>query len=836
MQVWKWICLSLLPVTMVSVATAAPARAGDNIEVRRLGIPAVDAGSEAVEQASNDYFDWAALDEVWTQVGEQDWTSANQKLSRLKERTPNWMPPAEMVRLIEQGLQEQAFAEAIEEERWADALRLMTENEVFCPDAPQFWGVSRAYAEIDRGDDLVLFLQSALDDCKFSPDQLLIVDRAAELLSLEQLSVLRDHASATLAQAELMRLEGHFERMLREHAILNQDWVNLAALGRVHGVREATLQAAWGLLDSNPSAAQAEFEYALLVSFDLEAEYGAALAIYQAGDHGPALKLVHDGDDDTYRPERAELSAFASLREADLLLAAGDYDRAERFIQQASRLSPKASTNATNLLASVSLARADEAYHNENYSAAIEYARAAEQIAITQEAAQIRIAWSLYQSGDDKAAYEAFSALYQATTSPESADGLVLAASRMGWLDRLQPMAVMRSGPLLNRLKSETARVALGRKDYLIAQQASPTPLAELVGLDRLYVRQSVSVRSNDGASGEGRVTAYAVRTSIGFATGQTHVELGAVAHQIDAGIGVDPARSSEEQSVTPFIQIEREGQLAVSAQISTTPVSGPVASQVIGEVAIAYDSKNEMRTEAAIFKRAVDESLTSAFGRESFVTGETWGRVVETGLEASVAKPVNDTISVQASAAASTLDGKSIEKNQSVKMTLGAVKSFDVEGYDYLSAGPFYQFQSFAKNTNFHSPEHGGYFSPQSYHRVGFGVYGQTEDLKTWMLRYEVSGAVEVIDTDATPIRPRTAPEGGRFEGSSETNLAGAGRIEFARKLNEEWTFTAGASAIASSAFNEVQAGIALKFVPGGKARVSSRDMAPDLFARDIL
>ncbi len=196
----------------------------------------------------------------------------------------------------------------------------------------------------------------------------------------------------------------------------------------------------------------------------------------------------------------------------------------------------------------------------------------------------------------------------------------------------------------------------------------------------------------------------------------------------------------------------------------------------------------------------------------------------------------MSETISVQASASASQLDGENIETNQSVKAGISAVKSFKVDRHAYLSAGPFYQFQAFDENTNFHSPEHGGYFSPQSYHRAGVGVFGQTEDLKTWMVRYEFAGAVEVTETDAAAVRPRTAPNGAAFTGNSDTMLAGSARFEIARKLSEEWTLTAGASAIASSAFNEVQAGVALKFVPGGKARVSTRDLTPDLFSRDIL
>jgi hypothetical protein len=814
MNFYKWICLLMLSATLAWVAAAAPARTDDGIEVRRLGIPATDTGTDRALRLSETAFNTAALDEVWLAAGDQDWLAARKKLNRLKQRTSDWAPPAELTRLIEQGLKDQAFAAAIEDENWRDALRLGSDRDASCPGTAWFWGLTQAYAETNQSDTLGAYLTQALGTCRSAADQARIIDRAIEKLPLDLLQAFQDRNSDSLTQADRERLTSHIN----------------------DGLRAAMMQAAWDLLPIDPAAAQLEFERALTLAFDTEAEYGVAIAAYQDGDHRPALALSLDGDDTGFRSERSELKAFAHLREADMLINASEFDRAEDLIGSARRLSVKTHQNATSLSASISLARADKAYRAQDFDAAIQFARAAETVKVTRDAAQNRIAWALYQRGDDRAAYEAFAALYQTTSSEESANGLVLAASRAGWLDRLQPIATTRSGPLLDRLKSETARTALGRKDYLLAQRSAPSTLSELVGVDRPYIRQSIASRANDGVAGEGRVSSVASRSSVGFTSGQTHIEIGAVMVDMESGRGDDPARSSEAQSTMPFLKVEREGAISVAAQISTTPLSGPVASALTGELAVSRETNNRVRAEAAIFHRAVDESLTSAFGREHAVTGETWGRVLESGLEASASMPINERTNVQASARVSALDGKTIKTNQATKIDLALVRSFAAKHHDYLSAGPFYQFQAFDKNTNFHSPEHGGYFSPQAYHRAGLGIYGQTEDLKSWMLRYQASGAVEHSETDAAAIRPVTAPGGGMFEGGSDTNLAGAARIELARKLNPEWTLTAGASAIASTAFNEVQAGVSLKFVPGGKARITTRDLAPDLFSRDIL
>ena len=833
MALWKWICLVLLSATVLSVAAAEPLRGDTDIEVRRLGIPAVEVTIETSRPDTGYNPDWTAIDEIWSTANIQDWVTASDDLSRLKQQAPEWTPPKKLSRLIEQGLRQSAIEDAVRAGRWEDVLALHESKDVSCPGHAQFWTVSEALAKTDQMQTLRTALQSALEDCGFTTDEARIVDRALEYLSLEHLRAFDQNAQ--LQPQNRTRLATRIEALDRLQAASEENWSRLAVLARAHGARNATMQAAWALLESDPGAARAEFAFAFSSLNDGEAEYGVALAAYRDGDHRPALALSLDADTAPFRSERAELSAYASLREATLLIEAGDFRSAEDYVEAARRLSAKTRRNADALAASISLARADDAYDRRDFQAAITFARAAEGNPQTRAAARSRVAWSQFQRGDSEAAYHAFSALYQSTESDAAADGLVLAASRAGWLDRLQPLATTRSGPLLKRLKTEQARTALQRGDYLIAQKTSPVPLAELVGIDRPYVRQTVSVRANDGAAGEGRVRSHVARTSVGLTTGQTHLEIGAVIVDMSAGTDSATMRSSDEHGVAPFLKVEREGAISVSAQVATTPNTGPVASKLTGEIAATRTTSDGFRADAALFIRGVDETLTSSFGREDAVPGETWGRVVETGIEASIAAAVNSTVSLQASATASQLDGDNIQTNQAVKVGFSATKSLNAKEHAYLSVGPFYQFQAFDRNNNFHSPEHGGYFSPQSYHRAGIGVFGQTEDLQTWMVRYEFAGAFEATKTDNAPVRPRSAPDNAFYRGGSDTTLAGSARLELARRLNDKWTLTAGASAIASSAFNEIQAGIGLKFVPGGKARVSTRDLTPDLISRDF-
>lgn len=837
MRIRHWILCLMLSATIASVAAAVPLRTNDDIQVRRLGIPDQQPTEQTPDQPlSNDQVDWLALDDVWAATRSQDWARASHQLEELKRNTQGWSPPSNLSILIQSGLLEQALRTAIEEERWSDVLDLRPNAKVSCPTDFQFWAASEALAKTDQMDELQTYLTDALANCRPQTSESTIAKRAIDYLPLPQLRAFDEDAATILSPSDRRLLGDQIKTLELASAAQEQDWKLLSSLARDLGVRDATLQAAWGLLETDPIAARVEFEHALSSALDPEAEYGFALAAYRLGDNGPALALATESPLSNYQIERTELAALAHLTEASRYIEAKNYARAEASIRTANALSSTHRLNASNLTASIHLARADQAYEEEDYAAALAYARKAKSSTAMRMAADSRIAWALYQSGDDEAAYNAFSALYQNAPSEQAADGLVLAASRAGWLDRVQPLAITRPGPLLSRLKSERAGTALSRNHYLIAQQMSPKPLPELVGVDRPYIRQSVSVRSNDGRAGEGRVRAKIARTSAGFSSGQTHIELGTVLVEVSAGRGDDFARSAKETGIAPFVKIDREGETELSAQIAMTPSQGPIDSKLIGEVSIAREISQGVGVQVSVFKQGVDESLTSSFGRENQVTGETWGRVIQTGAEAAVTKTVKQDMTVQTSLSFSQLKGHNTEENQTIKLDIGAVKSFAAEGHAYLSAGPFYQFQAFDQNTNFHSPEHGGYFSPQSYHRIGAGLYGQTEDLKKWMLRYQVSGAVEHTEVDAAPILPRSGPEVAVFQGSSNTALAGAARIEFSRQLSNHWTLSAGATAIASTAFNEAEIGVALKYVPGGKARVSMRDLAPDLFSRDTL
>ena len=810
------------------------------IEVRRLGVPNAQTETPARSEARpfempgrRDSFDWAALQRVWDHAGNQNWTDARRGLNMLKSDFPSWTAPDDLERAIRSGLANQRLTTALEDERWGDVLGLVPAHTVSCADDLRQWARSEALAQLDQQASLLDFYTAQFSTCALAKTRQRLINLAADQLDLNGLEGMQQ-LKAAASTLDWSRIDASFQREQRNEAARNEDWVRLASLARAHTDRDALIQAAWGLMGVDLDAAQSAFEDALALEVGPNAAYGRALAAYQQGDVSLAAALKVPDLGEAFYQERRELIGLAKLQLAGDAIAAKQFSKANGLINEAAALSEEARRPASALKRSLALASSDEAYALGQYERAISLATPALSSVETGEAARSRIAWARLELGDNKAAARAFWSLYEANPTTEYADGLVIASSRLGWLPRLGDIAKDASEPLYGRVAEAEARTALYRKDYLTALDLDAETASALRGVDKPYVRQSISMRANDLDAGEGQTVGVVSRSSLVFSSAKTHIETGVIGFGLDAGVGSDPNRSDDGNGFVPFVQFEREGPIELRGRLATTPSGGPVDATPVGGLGASFDAAGAS-VDIAIHRSSVQETVTSLFGREDQSTGESWGRVVETAAAVSARQTFSGDWSAQGEAKLGQRSGERVEDNTLVLIGISAVKSFDVDGHDYLSAGPFYQFQAFDQNTNFHSAEHGGYFSPQSYHRIGAGLFGQTEDVRPWMLRYQGGLALEVSETDGAPLRPLTDPTGDQLTGASNSGLAGSLEAEYARKLNDRWTVSAAASAIVSEAFNEARFGIALKYVPGGQANVTTRDFWPDPFSRDL-
>ncbi|MEZ6013363.1 MAG: cellulose synthase subunit BcsC-related outer membrane protein [Hyphomonas sp.] len=148
------------------------------------------------------------------------------------------------------------------------------------------------------------------------------------------------------------------------------------------------------------------------------------------------------------------------------------------------------------------------------------------------------------------------------------------------------------------------------------------------------------------------------------------------------------------------------------------------------------------------------------------------------------------------------------------------------------MVTGPFYQFQSYDRNTNFFTTGHGGYFSPQEFHRAGWSINARTKPLNDWLVKADAAVAYETVREDAASEYPLNADQGMRIGGGDSSGVAGAIDIALARRIGPEVIISANLSATASKAFEDLRAGIGIAWVPGGRAGLVPTDLTTDPFS----
>lgn len=669
---------------------------------------------------------------------------------------------------------------------------------------------------------------------------------AAGRFQVHAAAISRDLSGEALVARDSL-LRAAIDARITDH-IERREWADAIRVASDTSDRDRLVEVGWAVLNLDTELARDAFEQALRASatdVDEESRFGFALASFRLGETSPAMayKPAPNAGPDSYAARGAELAALSLLKNGEQLREDGDWKGALDTAEQVRSYGKVHLVAADSLSARTYLSAAQTAYDAKMYDEARQLARAAAKYPETARAGAMRVAWSDLQLGKNQDAARAFRRLYAESQDSESANGLVLASAAMDTVDSLGPLARLAGGPLGDVISEHQSDEAFARDDFLTAYELSPQRHPELKAINEPWVRQSIALRSTRGGDGEGKVEGVLSRTSVGFVAGRAQAEIGFAGVSFSSGQAPDaaavgvPGQPNPDLDVTaasPFMQLMHEGRNRISAMLSTTPIGGAVAARPTGSIDIERRSRRTT-VRGRIHSSPVDETITSLTGREDPVTGEVWGRAVKSGVEVAARYNLRTDIVVSGGASAAIVSGKHLKGNPTYSIDAGVSKSFNVKGLEYLSAGPFYQYQTYERNTNFHTIGHGGYFSPQAFHRAGVGVNLQTEEKRNWIARFDAAAAYEDVETDAAPVLPRTAPLGPQFAASHSSGLALSTKIEVGRRINDNWIVSAGVNTISSEAYDDTRGGLSLRYTFGKRKSVVSRDLEPDIANRDI-
>lgn len=796
-----------------------------------IGIPTADLSEpEPAEIALPAEPAQVDVESVWMLGAEGRWHEAAARLRVLRGRHQGWQAPADILAYVANGQREHEVREAQAAGDWARVLKLLpAPAPKECERPFDLWARAEAVEGLGLQDGLRDFYVRVLTNCDNPELVAALASRASGVLDREGISSLiripslanNQHPEIVRAYAELVRAETWLNFQAAQST---GDIETAGALARTSEDIRILAQAGWMFLEPDPAGAAGFFRDALAGGADEDARRGLVMAALATGDYTAARSAISEARS---AEEFDGLLAWVDLEEARMLRQKGSWLRAADLADRSAKLDPALAGEAQLIGGGALLDAAAKAYDLGDLETAGALARKAATYPAVQRAAQMRSGWVDLQSGDAELAAATFSRLYLAGPDDESAEGFALAAQKAGKLESAAAIARAVGGPLGEKVQAQYASVAFYQGDYLTARALAPDTYEALEGVDHTLYRQSVSMRQQDGARGENRITGYASTTSMEAVRGVSRYEAGVTLYKIETGADGGAGR---ETFAAPYLGWSREGETSLATRIGLLPIGAGADPAISGEAAATRRFGAHMG-EARVFVRPRTDSLLAFAGDDVASAGQS-GRVVEAGALVRGRFDIGGGRAVQADISVAHLDGRATISNSMVSAGLSASQAIAKDGFDYLVTGPFYQFQSYDRNTNFFSAGHGGYFSPQQFHRAGWSINARTEPLKDWMVKADGAVAFESVREDAAPQYPLMADQGMQIGGGKSSGVAGSLDVALARRLGREVIVSADLSATASKAFEDLRAGIGLVWVPGGRAALVPSDLATDPFS----
>lgn len=825
-------CFALL--TPLSPATAQALRAGQAEGVFAIGIPkAADPSEPAADSETILEPAPALVQAAWDLGAAGDWDAAQKVLGALKASNPSWQAPAGLKSYLASVRRDQLIRDTLANRDWAGALAQLPALPSSGCDAPfHLWARADALEGLGSQPDVNAFYIHSLTNCSDPELVAALADRSLRVLDSDGLAAvgaIEAFAQSSDTQIRLAHMRvvrgGNWQRF--EAALAEGDLAAVDALAAKSDDPRLLTQAGWTFLEPDAPRASAYFEQAFALGGDSDALRGLVMSKLATGRISSARTTAAQAKDSALA---TELGARVDLGEASLRRDAGDWAGANTLASSAARRNPELAEPAQALIAGVHLEASGAAYDKGAFVEARRLALEAADHQPLRRTGLLRAAWSDLQLGRDREAASAFSRLYLEMPDAESAEGYALAAQRTGNLDTASALARTLGGPLGAQVEARYAAAAFDQGDYLVARTHAPDTYDALKGVDGAWFRQAVSVRRQGGTQGENRLDGFVSTTSAGTTRGPNRFEAGLAVYTLDAGRSASPGVSAARETfAAPYAAWSREGETSLAARIGLLPLGASADPALSVDVAVAREAGGRA-LEAHVFIRPKTESVLAMTGQPD-AAGNDFGRVTETGAHISARLPVGKAHSVQADLSGASLEGHNTGDNAMIAAGISASRAFERDGFAFLVTGPFYQYQAYDENTNFFTPGHGGYFSPQAFHRAGWSVNAQTDPLKNWIAKANLAVAHESVEEDPALTNPLLAGPQPFIGGRENSGIAGALDVAVARRVNTHVILSANASAIVSQAYEDVRFGVALTWFPGGRAGLMRMDLPTDPF-----
>jgi hypothetical protein len=381
----------------------------------------------------------------------------------------------------------------------------------------------------------------------------------------------------------------------------------------------------------------------------------------------------------------------------------------------------------------------------------------------------------------------------------------------------------------------EKARDAFDSKQFLTALHLAPKQYPLLTGLDAPRLAAGELLSDKSGPAGLGRIDQIGTVIAGSITHGEDVFGIRTKFLSLFSGppvagqaVGSSDARLFSPTTrlalgIEPTVSWFREGAVMPYAEFGATPAGGvlPPTIAARGGAVIQFD---DSQASGQLYRRPITESILSYTGITDPGTGRSFGRVTETGAKVDGSLQVTKGFSAEPSVSYGLRGGVAVADNPHFSAELELPYAVKVSNFDSFTVGPGYYFEHFDRNESEFTIRSGGYYSPQSYHRVGVTWNFQTAEMRDFVITgwitpgWQWSRENEVVvfpfgDARLVPRAKESAPD---FEGL----------ISAAYRLAANWSLGGVVHGEQSPQFRQVSAFVSLRYSFAPRGALVSRDI----------
>jgi tetratricopeptide (TPR) repeat protein len=445
----------------------------------------------------------------------------------------------------------------------------------------------------------------------------------------------------------------------------------------------------------------------------------------------------------------------------------GDYDKAEETARWRMDEYPAMRKAIGDIL----VARAVAAYQAKEYRRSHELFAEAKTYRNLSHNEQIVDAWNAFQIGDYALAAGEFERLYSEHPDKTTASGLYAAYARQKNWKKLQELADQYGGPIAQLYRDYVVEHYYGEHLYANVYALAPDKYPELEN----YTSPSATVSGYARyKSGDDFSKLWEIRADVGLTlyeydvnriwvdAGWSRLENGGV--PAGAFVGQVPLVGPRNFVTTSpgtygalfdgRIGYQWLGEYTIAADIGISPAGGAVSPTVVGDLSLK-NTQDWGNWAINFYRKSIKESILSYTGMKDPYTGQSWGRVTETGFSPTIFLLLQQGWSLSGSAFFGIRDGENVETNDHFSINLALGYKIDNPNFSYISIGPSMDYEQFSKNLSFFTFGQGGYFSPEYLLQGALGLQFMTKEGENYLLRGSATVGMQTYRQDASPVFP---------------------------------------------------------------------------------